>query len=406
MYPRLVERRVREALDDTRVVLVCGPRQSGKTTLAQQIASDAMPFITLDDATTLKAASTDPVGFVRGFDRAVIDEIQRAPDLILAIKVSVDADPRPGRFLLTGSADLMTLPRVADSLAGRMAIVRLLPLAQAELRGVVPDFLDRAFTGQPPTFGTPVIGNSLVETVLAGGYPEALTRTGWRRRRDWHLDYVEAIVQRDVRDIARIEQLGSMPRLLRILAGHSGQIVNYSGFGAPLGMNHVTTRKYVGILENLFLVHTLLPWYTNALKRVTKSPKLHFLDAGLLAALKGLAPEHLRLDRTPFGPLLETFVLGELFKLASWADDRYTFSHFRDKDRNKVDIVIEDGLGRVVGIEVKASATVSQGDFAGLSRLATATRDSFALGLVLYDHENTVPFGERMVAAPLSTLWS
>ena len=406
MYPRLVERRVREALDDTRVVLVCGPRQSGKTTLAQQIASDAMPFITLDDATTLKAASTDPVGFVRGFDRAVIDEIQRAPDLILAIKVSVDADPRPGRFLLTGSADLMTLPRVADSLAGRMAIVRLLPLAQAELRGVVPDFLDRAFTGQPPTFGTPVIGNSLVETVLAGGYPEALTRSGWRRRRDWHLDYVEAIVQRDVRDIARIEQLGSMPRLLRILAGHSGQIVNYSGFGAPLGMNHVTTRKYVGVLENLFLVHTLLPWYTNALKRVTKSPKLHFLDAGLLAALKGLAPEHLRLDRTPFGPLLETFVLGELFKLASWADDRYTFSHFRDKDRNEVDIVIEDGLGRVVGIEVKASATVSQGDFAGLSRLATATRDSFALGLVLYDHENTVPFGERMVAAPLSTLWS
>ena len=406
MYPRLVERRVREALDDTRVVLVCGPRQSGKTTLAQQIASDAMPFITLDDATTLKAASTDPVGFVRGFDRAVIDEIQRAPDLILAIKVSVDADPRPGRFLLTGSADLMTLPRVADSLAGRMAIVRLLPLAQAELRGVVPDFLDRAFTGQPPTFGTPVIGNSLVETVLAGGYPEALTRSGWRRRRDWHLDYVEAIVQHDVRDIARIEQLGSMPRLLRILAGHSGQIVNYSEFGAPLGMNHVTTRKYVGVLENLFLVHTLLPWYTNALKRVTKSPKLHFLDAGLLAALKGLAPEHLRLDRTPFGPLLETFVLGELFKLASWADDRYTFSHFRDKDRNEVDIVIEDGLGRVVGIEVKASATVSQGDFAGLSRLATATRDSFALGLVLYDHENTVPFGERMVAAPLSTLWS
>ena len=406
MYPRFVERRVREALDDTRVVLVSGPRQSGKTTLAQQIASDAMPFITLDDATTLRAASTDPVGFVRGFDRVVIDEVQRAPDLILAIKTAVDADSRPGRFLLTGSADLMTLPRVADSLAGRMAIVRLLPLAQAELRGALPDFLDRAFAGQPPTFRTPVVGNSLVETVLTGGYPEALTRSGWRRRRDWHLDYVEAIVQRDVRDIARIEQLGSMPRLLRILAGHSGQLVNYSGFGAPLGMNHVTTRKYVGILENLFLVHTLLPWYTNALKRVTKLPKLHFLDAGLLASLKGLTPERLRLDRTPFGPLLETFVLGELLKLASWAEDRYAFSHFRDKDRNEVDIVIEDGLGRIVGVEVKASATVSQGDFAGLSRLATATRDSFALGLVLYDHEYTVPFGERMFAAPLSTLWS
>ena len=406
MYPRFVERRVREALEDTRVVLVCGPRQSGKTTLAQQIAGDAIPFITLDDTTAFEAASTDPVGFVRGLDRAVIDEVQRAPGLILAIKATVDADPRPGRFLLTGSADLMTLPRVADSLAGRMAIIRLLPLAQAELRGAAPDFLDKAFAGLPPTFRTPVVGDSLVETVLAGGYPEALTRSEWRRRRDWHLDYIEAVVQRDVRDIARIEQLGSMPRLLRVLAEHSGQLVNYSGFGAPLGMNHVTTRKYVGVLENLFLIHTLPPWYTNTLKRVTKSPKLHFLDSGLLAALKGLTPERLRLDRTPFGSVLETFVLGELLKLASWADDRYAFSHFRDKDRNEVDIVIEDGLGRIVGVEVKASATVSKGDFAGLRRLAAATRDSFALGLVLYDHEHAVPFGERMAAAPLSTLWS
>ena len=406
MYPRFVERRIREALEDTRVVLVCGPRQSGKTTLAQQIASDAIPFFTLDDATAFEAASTDPVGFVRGIDCAVIDEVQRAPGLILAIKATVDADRRPGRFLLTGSADLMTLPRVADSLAGRMGIIRLLPLAQAELRGAAPDFLDKAFAGELPTFRTPVIGDSLVETVLAGGYPEALTRSGWRRRKDWHLDYIEAIVQRDVRDIARIEQLGSMPRLLRVLAEHSGRLVNYSGFGAALGMNHVTTRKYVGVLENLFLVHTLPPWYTNTLKRVTKSPKLHFLDAGLLASLKALTPERLRIDRTPFGPVLETFVLGELLKLASWADDRYAFSHFRDKERNEVDIVIEDGLGRIVGVEVKASATVSKGDFAGLRRLAAATRGNFALGLVLYDHEHAVPFGERMAAAPLSTLWS
>ena len=406
MYPRFVERRVREALEDTRVVLVCGPRQSGKTTLARRIAGDAIPFITLDNATAFKAASIDPVGFVRGIDRAVIDEVQRAPDLILTIKASVDADPRPGRFLLTGSADLVTLPRVADSLAGRMGIVHLLPLAQAELRGAAPDFLDNAFAGKLPTFRTPIVGDSLVETVLAGGYPEALTRSGWRRRRDWHLDYIEAIIQRDVRDIARIEQLGSMPRLLRVLAEHSGQLVNYSGFGAPLGMNHVTTRKYVGALENLFLVHTLPPWCTNTLKRVTKSPKLHFLDAGLLASLKALTPERLRTDRTPFGPVLETFVLGELLKLATWADDRYAFSHFRDKERNKVDIVIEDGLGRIVGVEVKASATVSEGDFAGLRRLAAATRDSFAFGLVLYDHEHAVPFGERMAAAPLSALWS
>ena len=406
MYPRYIEQRVQEALTDTRVVLLCGPRQSGKTTLARQIAGDTLPFVTLDDATTLAAALADPVGFLRGVDRAVVDEIQRAPNLILAIKTAVDADPRPGRFLLTGSANLMTLPRVADSLAGRMGIMRLLPLAQAELRGRRPSFLDKAFAGETPTSGTPIAGDDLVEAVLAGGYPGALTRSGWRRRQDWHLDYVEAILQRDIRDIARIEQLGTMPRLMRILAEHSGQLANHSGFGAPLGMNHVTARKYVGILENLFLVHTLPPWYTNTLKRLVKSPKLHFLDAGLLAALRGITPERLRRDRTPFGSLLETFVLGELLKLASWNDDRYTFAHFRDKERNEVDIVIEDGRGRIVGVEVKASATVSAGDFSGLRHLAAGAGERFSSGLVLYDHDQTVPFAERMAAVPVSTLWS
>ena len=406
MYPRFLERRVREALADTRVVLICGPRQSGKTTLARRIADDAMPFHTLDDATALNAASADPVGFVRSLDRAVIDEIQRAPGLVTAIKTTVDADPRPGRFLLTGSADLMTLPRVADSLAGRMGIVRLLPLAQAELRNSSTSFLDKAFAGEPPVSRTPIVGDDLVETVLAGGYPEALTRSGWRRRQDWHLDYIEAIIQRDVRDMARIEQLGAMPRLLRVLAEHSGQLVNYSGIGGPIGMNHVTTRRYMGILENVFLVRTLPPWYTNALKRVTKSPKLHFLDAGLLAALRGLTPQRLRRDRTQFGSVLETFVFGEILKLAGWAEDRYALSHFRDKERNEVDIVIEDGRGRIVGIEVKASATVTGRDFSGLRRLAAATGERFVQGLVLYDHEQTVPFGGRLTAAPVSALWS
>ena len=406
MFPRFIEKRVREALTDTRAVLLCGPRQSGKTTLAQQIAGDAIPFFTLDDVTTLDAVRTDPAGFLRGLDRAVIDEIQRAPDLILAIKTAVDDDPRPGRFLLTGSANLMTLPRVADSLAGRMAIIRLLPLAQAELRGDRPSFLDTAFAGRLPESQTPIFGDDLVETVLAGGYPEALTRSAWRRRQNWYLDYVEAIVQRDVRDIARIDQLNLMPRLMRVLAEYSGQLVNYSGFGAPLGMNHVTVQKYLGVFESLFLLSTLPPWYTNTLKRLTKSPKLHFLDSGLLAALRGLTPEHILRDRQPFGPLLETFAFGETLKLASWSGDRYAFSHFRDKDRNEVDIVIEDGRGRIVGIEVKAAATVTGKDFSGLRRLAAGAGEDFVSGIVLYDGDRTVPFGERMAAAPVSALWS
>ena len=406
MYPRFIESRINEALTDTRVLLVSGPRQSGKTTLARQIASRKIPFLNLDDKTTLDAASADPVGFIRGLDRAVIDEIQRAPDLLLAIKTAVDTDPRPGRFLLTGSANLMTVPRVADSLAGRMKVVRLLPLAQAELQGKASTFLETVFEGQAPKIGDAVAGADLIGRVLAGGYPEALTRSKWNRRQEWYLDYVEAIVQRDVRDTAQFEKIPLMPRLLRVLAEHSGQLVNYSGFGAPLGMNHPTTRRYTGVFESLFLVCNLQPWFSNALKRLTKTPKLHFLDAGLLAALRDITPARVRKDKTPFGPVLETFVLGELLKLASWSHDRYEFSHFRDKERNEVDIVIEDRRGRVVGIEVKASATVTARDFAGMRRLSEACGDRFVLGLVLHDHEHVVPFGERMFAAPISALWA
>ena len=406
MYPRFIERQIREAMKDTRVVLLCGPRQSGKTTLAERIADNVIPFVSLDDATTLDAALSDPVGLLRGLDKAIIDEVQRAPDLLLAIKTAVDADQRAGRFLLTGSANLMTLPRISDSLAGRMQVVRLLPLAQAEVRETHSSFLIDVFACDVPKPRNVVVGDMLVETVLAGGYPEALARSRWERRQYWHLNYVEALIQRDARTVAGIEQVHLMPKLLRIFAEHSGRLVNYSGLGAEIGLNHVTTRKYAAVFESLFLVCTLQPWYTNALKRLTKTPKLHFLDAGLLAALKALSPDRVHRDRALFGPVLETFVLGELLKLSSWSGGRHAFSHFRDKERNEVDIVIEDRRGRVVGVEVKASATVSRKDFSGLHRLAAACGDNFAMGVVLYDHDRIVPFGDRMAAIPISTLWS
>lgn len=405
MYRRLVQRRLTEALRDTRVVLLSGPRQAGKTTLAQQVATAEMPFMTFDDAATLEAARHDPVGFVRQVDRAVIDEIQRMPELLLVIKQSVDADQRPGRFLLTGSANIMTLPRVADSLAGRMGVTNLLPLAQCELRGAPGNFLDRVFAGKPPTVGELAIGNELVECVLAGGYPEALKRASATRRRDWYLDYIDLIIQRDVRDIAEVERLKQMPRLLRVLAQHSAQLVNYSGVGSPLNMSHPTTRKYVDIFERLFLVRTLHPWSSNQLSRLIKTPKLHFLDSGLLAAMRDLSARRLHDDRTAFGAVLETFVLAEILKLASWSDNRFEFFHFRDKDKNEVDIVIEDLQGNVVGVEVKASATVTGKDFRGLKMLAHACGKRFVMGVVLYDHDRLIPFGENLVAAPLSALW-
>jgi uncharacterized protein len=406
MYTRLVQHRLQQAMADTRVVLLSGPRQAGKTTLAKQVAGKGLPYLTFDDPATLEAARRDPVGFVRGLDRAVIDEIQRVPELLLPVKQSVDTDKRPGRFLLTGSANIMTLPRVADSLAGRMGVIPLLPLAQGELRGVASSFLDRLFAGSPPAVGARVVADELAETVLAGGYPEALERASPIRRRDWYLDYVDLILQRDVRDIAEVELLKQMPKLLRVLAQFSGQLVNYSGIGAPLVMSHITTQKYVDIFERLYLVRTLPPWTSNRLSRLIKTPKLHFLDSGLLAAMRDLSLQRVRDDRTQFGPLLETFVFAEVLKLATWSDNRFEFFHFRDKEKNEVDIVIEDLQGRVVGIEVKASATVTARDFRGMEMLARACGKHFVMGVVLHDHDQIIPFGEKLFAAPVSSLWS
>ncbi len=407
MYPRFVEDRVREALSDTRVVFISGPRQSGKTTLAQKIAEDNMPYYSLDDLTIRKTAPDDPVGFIRILDRAVIDEVHRVPELILAIKHSVDSDSRPGRFLLTGSADFLKSPRLADSLAGRISMIRLLPLSQAELNDSRSSFLSDVFARKiPKPTKNLLIDNKLAEVVLAGGYPEALARPSGNRRQDWYLDYVNAIIRRDVYDITRIDQLNAMPELLQTLAEFSGQLANYSKLGSMVGMNHVTTKKYVRVFEQLLLIHPLRPWTTNRLKRLANSPKLHFLDSGLLAALKGVSQRPIEHDRTWFGPILESFILGELMKLASWSEERYFFSHFRQHNQHEVDIVIENMRGYVVGIEVKASASVSKKDFAGLRNLAHACGDKFALGLVLYDHNLTLPFGDRLIAAPISTLWS
>jgi len=406
MYPRWIEPRIRDEQSDTRVVLLSGPRQAGKTTLAKKVAAPGSTFLSLDDPTVLSAAKSDPVGFVRALDRATIDEIQRAPELILAIKRSVDEDKRPGRFLLTGSANLLTIPTVADSLAGRMAIVDLLPLSVSEIRQQPSHFLAGVFQGQVPKPSHLMLGDDLVTTVLTGGYPEALLRTKWNRRRDWCLDYVRAIVERDVREIAQIDQLHQLPRLLRMLAHHSGQLLNASGLGAPLGLSHVTTLKYIGIFEQLFLTRLLPPWSTNELKRLVKTPKLHFLDSGLLAALRDLSPQHLAANRGEFGALLETFVFSEVLKLASWTGQRLSFSHYRDKDQNEVDIVIEDEVRRTIGLEVKAGATVTAADFRGLRRLAEAAGKRFALGLVLYDGDTLVPFGPSLFAAPISSLWS
>ena len=406
MYERFLERQAEEALLDTPVVLIVGPRRAGKTTLVRKLADAGRVYFTLDDQTILDAALTDPAGFVRGLDRATIDEIQRAPGLLLAIKKTVDEDYRPGRFLLTGSANVMTLPHIADSLAGRMETLRLLPLARSEIVGRTPIFLDQLFAGDIRPMGEGIVGDELVNISLSGGFPEALARKNERRRLAWARSWISSVLTRDLRDIAEIEKLTELPKFVRLLAEHSGKLVNYSKFGSGIGVSYKTAQRYVGLLEQIFLVATLQPWYTNRLKRMVRTPKVHFLDSGLLAAACGLTAARVAADRGKFGALLESFVFSEILKLATASEMQLTLYHFRDQQMHEADIVLERDDGMIAGIEVKASATVRSGDFAGLKTLALACGKRFAHGVVLYNGADVVPFGDRLAAAPLSCLWT
>jgi uncharacterized protein len=405
-FPRYVTSKVKTALKDTPVVLLNGPRQCGKTTLLQNLPGSNREYVTLDDESVLAAARQDPVGFVRNFHRVAIDEVQRAPDLLRAIKKSVDENREPGRFLLTGSADILALPRASESLAGRMEIVTLLGLSRAEIIGHQSAFFRNAFLGRIAKAANRLRTDELTGLMLAGGYPEMLSRSQPARRRAWARGYLKAIIERDVRDIADVERLEQLPKLLRALAHHASQLANFTQLGGQIGLDDKSTRKYVGLLEQLFLVRRLEPWSRNKLKRLIKTPKLHFLDAGLLAALSGASAESLVKNRTACGALLETFVFAELVRQSTWFDDNLAFCYYRDKDQNEVDIVVENEAGEIAGIEVKASATAIASDFRGLRRLADLAGNDFKLGVVLYDGDQTLPFGEKLFAAPINSLWA
>jgi uncharacterized protein len=395
------------ALNDTPAVIVTGPRQCGKTTLVRNMIAGKRSYLTLDNKTTRLAALADPIGLIRDLDRAIIDEVQLAPELLRAIKESIDADRRPGRFLLTGSANVLTIPKISESLAGRMEIVTLLPLSRAEIVGHRPTFLKNALAGKlVKSPGKKLLGGELVQAVLTGGYPEMLQRATSQRRSAWARSYLRAIVQRDMREIVDIAKLDQVPHLLRVMAHQSGQLTNFTQIGGQIGLDDKTTRSYVGILEQLFLVRRVEPYFRNRLSRLIKTPKLQFLDSGLLAVLLGINAQRIAANRTLFGPLLEAFVFAEVMKQEAWLEDSCVLSHYRDKDKDEVDVVIENERGEVVGIEVKASATVGSGDFRGLKKLADVAGKDFRLGVVLYDGEQSLPFGDKMHAAPISSLWA
>ena len=411
IYPRHIQPKVLDALADTPVVLLSGPRQAGKTTLVRQLSGSGRRYLTLDDEVTRLAAKEDPVGLIRSLDSAVIDEIQRAPDLLLAIKKAVDEDRRAGRFLLTGSANLMALPSVADSLAGRMETLVLLPLAQCEITenpGSSLSWLDALFAGDMLAATQPAVGDALVDKVIRGGYPEALSRKDNRRRKAWARQYIDALIQRDIKDIASIDKLDQVPRLLRALAQTAGQLCNYSQVGGQVGIDHKTASKYIAIFEQMYLMQRVPVWSGNRLSRIVKTPKLQFLDSGLLGVLLSFS-DPLR-QRNIFGQLLESYVFAELRKQITWADDEYGIFYYRDKDQYEVDFVVENASGDIIGIEVKAAASLSMSDLAGLKRLASVAPQNFKAGIILYDGTETLPLGQvndrPLWAVPIATLTS
>lgn len=405
--PRLAEPRLREALADSPVVLIHGPRQCGKTTLALRIGGRRKyQYFSFDDDVVRAAAESDPAGFVAALPpRTIMDEIQRVPHLFTALKTAVDRDRRPGRFLLTGSANVLLLPRLSDSLAGRIQILRLLPLAQCEIERKKPSFLERLFRANFPIRNAPRLGPKLADRMVAGGFPAALARRTARRRAAWHGDYVETLVQRDARDLARIASLDVLPRLLHLAAGRTAQLLNVSDLSSPFQLSRPTIRDYLTLLERLYLLDELPPWHVNRTSRLVKARKLHLGDAGVAASLLGYDADALRADRTMLGQLLETFVLQDLRRQATGMDADLRFHHFRDRDGYEVDVVIERGARQVAGVEVKAGATVTVGDFQGMRRLASAAGERFVAGVVLYDGETSVGFGEGMFAVPLRALW-
>ena len=409
LYPRFTEERLREALQDTPVTLIHGSRQCGKTTLARSVGKQfGYHYISFDDDNQLQAARTDPVGFVQSLpEKIILDEIQRTPELFTAIKTRVDQNRKSGRFILTGSANILLLPQLSDSLAGRMEIIHLRPLAQSEIAEEKPVFLQQLFNAEIGSMANmnnyPRLGEALADLICRGGYPAAIARSTAKRRNAWYRDYVTTIIHRDVQDIANIRNLDILPKLLSLAASQTARLFISTDLAAPFSISRPTIREYLALLEQIFLIEQLQPWHSNRLSRLIKTPKMHLADTGLGCTLLGVSSQNLWQDKALLGQLLETFVYQELRKCADWHDKALKFYHFRDKDKVEVDIVIEQGL-QLAGIEIKASATVTPGDFKGLSKLKDACGKQFSAGVVFYDGNNILPFGDKLFAVPISAL--
>lgn len=407
-YPRWQKQALNEALNTRRVVLLTGPRQCGKTTLARQLVSGTVEYRTLDDPTLRQAAENDPQGFAesgREGGTLIIDEVQRVPDILTAVKKIVDQDNRPGQFLLTGSANVQSLPTVQESLAGRVARIRLRPLSQGEISRRSPGFLNRTFSRD--FCSEKHTRKDIVDFAFRGGFPEA-ARLPAEKRRGWHRDYIDALIERDLKDIANIHKMDAMRELVDVLAAWSSKFMTVSDIGAGLALERKTLASYIGALEALYLVETVAPWVKTDYDRVGKQSKIFMSDTGMMAALLGWKPEQMQLDSDRAGKLFETFAYNQLAAQIDAHDNTYRLYHYRDREKREIDFLIEREDQSLLGVEVKSGSTVRAGDFKHLRWFeANLTKKGKTfIGIVLYTGESVVPFGDNMWAVPFGVLWA
>jgi predicted AAA+ superfamily ATPase len=408
MLKRALESAVGAALSDTPVVMLVGARQSGKSTLAQaSVENREATYSTFDEPRFLAAARADPVDFIAGLgDTAILDEVQRVPEIFLPIKASVDRDRRPGRFLLTGSANPLFVPEIAEALAGRIEILTLWPFSQAELEEADgPTVVEMLFGSERPKLRWPVERGELADRMVRGGFPEAVEREDESRREQWFSSYVTTILEREVRAVADISRLEEMPALLIALALRSRGHSNKSALSQDLGIPVSTIDRYLVMLERVYMVRRLQGWHSRLGPRLVKSPKLLLCDTGLLCNLLRWDRERLLSDPISFGLALESFVGIEIAKAADLHPRIPRLMHYRTSKGVEIDFILEAVDGRVAAVEVKASSTLGAADFRRFDRLREILAERFVRGVVFYTGDRVLPFGDRLEAWPVSTLW-
>lgn len=407
LYPRWQMATIKQLMLERRVLLLSGVRQCGKTTLAHQLESEETEYRTLDDGTLREAAENDPQGFIkRNVKTLIIDEVQRVPPLLSAIKKAVDEDISSGQYLLTGSTNIQSLPTVSESLAGRIAKIRLRPLAQGEIERTTPSFIDSAFNQSFSSSNTSYDRDAILDIAFRGGFPEPMLLQD-RARKRWHNDFIYAILERDLKEIARIHRKNAMRELVHTLAAWSGKFMDLSAIGSGLSIRRSTIESYINALETLYLVERVYPWTKTDYARVGKQSRLFMVDSGLMTSLLGWKMNQVRLDSDRSGKLIETFAFNEIMAQNDASDNRYELFHYRDREKREIDFIIEREDDALLGIEIKAGSAVTKRDFTHMRwfQKNLARKQAF-VGIVLYTGEYPASFGDNLWAVPFGLLWS